>query len=112
MYITGGVESPLADMAEQGSTATTIASFVLALIFAIWSLYAFSGAGLIGSLPLLRAALIAIGAIYFLRSLFIFTEIDMVQSQGYPLRFVVFSSLSLVTGLLYLVGVWRQRAAL
>ena len=107
-YISGAVESPLAPMAEQGSTVTIIASVVLTLIFAIWSLYAVSGAGLIGPLPLLRTALIVIGAIYILRSLFIFTEINMVRTQGYPLQFVVFSSISLVAGLLYLIGVWQQ----
>ena len=107
-YISGGVASPLAEMAVQGSTATRIASIVLALVFAVWALYAFSGTGFVGQLPWLRAALIAIGVIYVLRSLVIFTEINMVRSQGYPLQFVLFSSISLVAGLLYQVGVWRQ----
>jgi hypothetical protein len=107
-YISGAVESPLAEMAERGSIGTRIASVALALIFAIWALYAFSGVGLIGPLPWLRTALIAIGAIYILRSLAIFPEINMVRSEGYPPQLVVFSSISLVTGLLYLIGVWKQ----
>jgi hypothetical protein len=74
----------------------------------VWSLYAFSGARLIGSLPWLRIALIAIGVIYILRGLFIFSEINMVLSLGYPLQYVVFSSISLVGGLLYLIGVRKQ----
>ena len=109
-YISGAVESPLAKLAEQGSAGTRIASVALALIFAIWALYAFSGAGLIGPLPWLRAALIAISVIYILRSLVVFTEINMVRSQGYPLQYVVFSSISLVIGLLYLIGVWKLGA--
>ncbi len=90
------------------ATVASIASAVLALIFAVWSAYAFSGAGLIGALPLLRPALIVIGAIYILRSLFIFTEVRMVLNEGYPFRFVIFSTISLVTGLLYLIGILRK----
>lgn len=109
-YVAPGQGSPLAEMAKQGSRLTTIASVAIALIFAIWAIYAFSGAGLIGPLPLLRAALIAIGVIYVLRALFLPTEMRMVLQQGYPFRFVVFSSISLLAGLLHLIGVFRGRA--
>ncbi len=111
-YITPGQESALSQMAEQGSSITTIASMVLALIFAIWAIFAFSGAGLIGRLPLLRAVLIAIGVVYLLRALFLPLEINMVLTQGYPFRFVIFSTISLLAGLLYLTGFWKQRASL
>ena len=109
-HISAGQESALAQMAEQGSTPTTIATVALALIFGIWALYAFSGTGLINPLPWLRAALIAIGVIYILRSLFIPTEINMVLNQGDPLRFLIFSTISLVAGLFYLIGVLKLRA--
>jgi hypothetical protein len=99
--------SGLAQMAVEGSRGTTIATAVLALTFAIWAIYAFSGAGWMGALPLLRAVLIAIGVIYILRSLFVISEIRMVLTQGYPFRFVVFSTISLVVGLLYLIGALR-----
>lgn len=108
-YIVPGQESALSQMAEGGSTLTLVASIFLALIFALWALYAFSGAGLIGSLPLLRKALVAIGVIYLLRSLFLPSEINMVLTQGYPFRFVVFSSVSLAAGLLYLIGVFKRK---
>jgi hypothetical protein len=111
-YIGPGQESALTQMAEQGSSLTSIATVVLAVIFAIWATYAFSSAGLIGPLPLLRVALITIGVIYILRALFLPVEINMVLTQGYPFRFVVFSTISLVAGLLYLIGVWKQRAPL
>jgi hypothetical protein len=93
---------------QMSATTASIASVVLALIFAAWAAYAFSGAGLIEALPLLRPALIAIGAIYVLRSLFIFTEVRMVLNEGYPFRFVIFSIISLVTGLLYLIGILKK----
>ena len=103
-YFGPGEGSTLAQSAAEGSKGTTIATVVLALVFALWAAYAFSGARLIGALPLLRAALIAIGVIYVLRSLFVVSEIRMVLTQGYPFRFVVFSAISLIAGLLYLIG--------
>ena len=108
----GPDQSALTEMAEKGSSVTTIASMALALIFALWAIYAFSATGLIRPLPLLRTALIAIGVIYILRALFLPSEINMVLTQGYPFRFVVFSTISLVAGLLYLIGILKQRASL
>ena len=108
-HISAGQKSVLAQMAEQGSKPTTVATVALALIFAIWAIYAFSGARLINPLPLLRAALIAIGVIYILRALFIPTELNMALNKGYPFRFVVFSTISLVAGLLYLIGIFKHR---
>lgn len=101
-------QSALTQMAEQGSSITTIVSLALALLFAIWAIYAFSGSGLIRPLPLLRFALIAISVIYILRALFLPSEINMVLNQGYPSRFIVFSTISLIAGLLYLLGILRQ----
>jgi hypothetical protein len=112
VYISAGRESVLAQMAVQGSKPTTIATIALALIFASWATYAFSGAGLIRPLPLVRGALILISAIYLLRALAIITEINMVINQGYPLRFVVFSIISLVAGLLYLFGIPKRGTGL
>ncbi len=103
-YFGPAQDSALAQWAVAGSSATTIATIALAAIFALWAAYAFAGVGLIGRLPLLRGMLIAIGVIYVLRSLFLPSEIKMVLAQGYPIQFPIFSALSLVTGLLYLVG--------
>jgi len=111
-YIAPGQASALTQMATQGSGPIIIATVALALIFAIWAIYGFSGAGLVGPLPLLRKALIMIGVIYLLRALFLVSEIQMVLTQGYPFRFVVFSTISLVAGLLYLIGILKQRASL
>lgn len=109
-YVTPGETSGLSQMAEQGSSTTTVLSVILAIIFAIWAIYAFSGAGLIRPLPLLRVALVAIGAIYILRALFLPSEINMVMTQGYPFRFVIFSTISLVAGILYLIGFWKLKS--
>jgi hypothetical protein len=103
-FIAPDQNSPLSQMAKQGSYVTTIASIALVIIFAIWAMVAFSGAGLIRRLPLLHTGLVIIAVIYLLRGLFLPAEISMVQNQSYPFRFVLFSALSLFTGFLYLVG--------
>ena len=94
----------LAQLHEQGSPFTVLVTSGLALLFAAWGAYALSGAGMIGQLPLLRAMLITIGVIYVLRSLMLPSELVQVLTSGYPFRFIVFSTGSLVMGLFYLVG--------
>lgn len=42
--------------------------------------------------------------------LFIPVEVNMVLNEGYPFRFAVFSTISLVTGLFYLIGIIKRRA--
>lgn len=94
----------LAQLHEQGSPFTVLATLGLALMFAAWAAYALSGAGVIGPLPVLRGVLIAIGVIYVLRSLMLPSELFKALLSGYPFRFAVFSTGSLAAGLLYLIG--------
>jgi hypothetical protein len=94
----------LAQLHEQGSPFTVLVTIGLALMFAAWGAYTLSGAGVIRQLPLMRTVLIAIGAIYILRSFMLPSELVKVLTSGYPFRFVVFSTGSLAIGLLYLVG--------
>jgi len=102
--------SALSQMAVQGSSITTIFSVAIALVFAVWTVYALSGAGILRQLPLLRPALITIGAIYFLRSLFLPTEIKMVLTEEAPVRIVLYSTISLVAGMFYLIGGFSRRS--
>jgi len=94
----------LVQLHEKGSPFTVLVTLGLALMFAIWGAYALSGAGVIRQLPLLRISLIAIGVIYILRGLMLPSELFKVLRSSYPFRFVVFSTGSLIIGLLYLVG--------
>jgi len=94
----------LVQLHEKGSPFTVLVTLGLALMFAVWGAYALSGAGVIRQLPLLRISLIAIGVIYILRGLMLPSELFKVLRSSYPFRFVVFSTGSLVIGLLYLVG--------
>jgi len=95
----------LAPLAEQGSPIPAAITAVLVLIFIAFGLYALSGAGRFRRLPLLRAALVFIGAIFTVRGLaVIFEIIYLARGVEYPLRYAVFSAVALIVGLFYLIG--------
>ena len=64
-----GAGEAMATLAEQGSMTPTLLTLGIACILAIWAAYAFSGAGLLPRLPLLRTGLVVISAVYLLRGL-------------------------------------------
>lgn len=101
-----GAGEELARLAEQGSPLPALVTVVLALIFAVWAAYAFAAAGLPRRLPLLRTGLIAIGAIYTLRGILVVPQVWFISSGRalVPPRDIVFSLVSLVAGVAYLVG--------
>lgn len=97
----------LAPLAERGSPAPALVTSALVVVFAVWALYAFSGAGLVRPLPLLRPALLGIGSIYTLRGLLFIPEVVyIVMGKHLAPRMAVFSAVSLAIGILYLVGSW------
>jgi hypothetical protein len=107
-----GAGERLATLAAAGSPVPALITAGIAAAFAVFGLYAFSGAGLVPRLPLLRPGLIAVGAVFTLRGLFLPLEIlAMIARPGaIPSRELVFSAVSLVIGLAYLGGVamaWR-----
>ena len=71
-------------LAEQGSILPTFSTSGISFALFLWALYAFSGAGLIRKLPLLKAALVIIACIYLARGLALFPVLvlrpDMVNS--------------------------------
>jgi hypothetical protein len=64
-----GAGERMARLADAGHWYPTTAAAVIAGVLLVWALYALSGAGVIGRLPLRRAALCAITGIYLLRGL-------------------------------------------
>jgi hypothetical protein len=86
----------------------------VALLFAIWALYALSGAGALRRLPLLRPGLLVIGGIYTLRGLKLIPEIvaSLQGRLGAPQHFLWFSAVSLAIGACYLVGTMRSWSGL
>ncbi|HEV2843296.1 MAG TPA: hypothetical protein VG477_00505 [Thermoanaerobaculia bacterium] len=98
----------LAPRAEQGSYMPALITGFLVLIFAVWALYAFSGAGLGPRLPLLRLGLGAIATIYTLRGLMLLPELYALASGKLEVpRMAVFSAVSLFIGLCYVAGFLR-----
>ncbi|GLS00103.1 hypothetical protein GCM10007859_01060 [Brevundimonas denitrificans] len=100
-----GAGDAMATMAEQGSITPTLLTLGIAAILAIWAAYAFSGAGLLPRLPLLRTGLVVISAIYLLRGLALIPA--LIINGGEVMPFVLWSSLIvLVYGVAHAVGTW------
>lgn len=92
-----------------GSAVPDLMTAVLVVVFGAFGAYALSGAGRVRRLPLLRVGLAAIGAVFTLRGLAVFMEVAQLGAGGAP-RMVVFSLVSLITGVAFLAGTlprWR-----
>ena len=111
-----GAGEDMATAAESGSAFPALLTLFLAGIFAIWGFYGLSGAGVIWRLPLLKIALILIGAIYTLRGVAVFQQLFQIATSSVEVapREIVFSLVSLVIGLAYLIGTisnWKSFGA-
>ena len=108
-----GAGEEIAQAAERGEWGPPIMTTGIAIILAIWAAYAFSGAGKIRRLFLLRTGLVVITAIYLLRGLAL-VPLHLWRPEMTD-AFTVWSSLIvLVYGLAYLIGTaknWRAMSA-
>lgn len=100
-----GAGERMARLAEAGSFRPTLITIGIATILLLWALYAFSGAGLLRRLPLLRTGLVVISAIYLLRGL---APVPMLIARPALVdSFVLWSSLVvLLFGICHAVGTW------
>ncbi|MGP1352884.1 MAG: hypothetical protein ACTS1Z_06130 [Parasphingopyxis sp.] len=106
-----GAGEQMARMAERGDAYPAIVTTLIALILAIWAAYAFSGAGVIRRLPLLRTGLVTISAIYLLRGLILVPILFLSDVPATP--FAIWSSLIVLAyGLAYAAGTWLSWRAL
>jgi putative oxidoreductase len=64
-----GAGETMASMAKQGLIRPTLITLAIALVFSVFGLFAFSGAGLIYKLPLLKIVLSGITTLYLVRGL-------------------------------------------
>lgn len=107
-YLFFGAGQKMAQLAAQGDPYPTIATLVIAFILAGWGLYAFSGAGVIFKLPLLKTCLVLITAIYFVRGfaglVAPFLTSDPVVHQNSITFWVLSSMICCVYGTFYLLG--------
>lgn len=100
-----GAGEELAGMAERGLWLPHIYAVGIATVLAIWAAYAFSGAGLLPRLPLLRTGLVVISAIYLLRGLTLIPA--LVINRGDVMPFILWSGLIVLAyGIAYAVGTW------
>ena len=95
----------LAEAASRGSLSPALATLVIATTLTAWSLYAFSGAGLVRRLPLLRTGLVTIASVYTLRGLlFILDTNRWFAGEHLPLRHTLFSAAALAIGVCHAIG--------
>ena len=106
-----GAGEGMARAAEQGSWVPAATTLGITAVLAIWSAYAFSGAGLIPRLPLIRTGLVTISAVYLARGLILFPAVALTPELIDA--FAVWSSLIvLVYGVAYAVGTWKSWGSL
>ena len=101
-----GAGEQMAKMAEDGQWYPTIVTLIIVSMLSVWSLYALSGTRVIFRLPFLRLGLVAISAIYLIRSIAFVTIMPMFP--GNSLTFwLVSSGITLTIGVLYAVGTFQ-----
>ncbi|MBQ4863043.1 hypothetical protein J8L98_15260 [Pseudoalteromonas sp. MMG013] len=106
-----GAGEQMALLSEQGSIQPTLITSGIVFVLSTWSLYAFSAAGVIFKLPLIRLALILITMVYLARGVagFFFITSPMGRSP----EFWIWSSIiCLFFGVVHLIGLKRQWASL
>jgi hypothetical protein len=97
--------------AQRGKIHPPLITLGIALVLVLWAAYAFSGAGVIRPLPLLRPALIVITFVYLARG--VAGPFFLVGTGRTALFIATSSTICAFVGLIHLVGViqvWRQLA--
>jgi len=106
-----GAGEQMALLSEQGSSQPTLITSGIVLVLSIWSMYAFSAAGITFRLPLTRLALILITIIYLTRGVVGFFLIN--SPMGRSPEFWVWSSvICLSFGVVHLIGLKQQWSSL
>lgn len=101
-----GAGERMASAAAAGRLYPAIVTIGIALVLASWAAFAFSGAGLIPALPLLKPALAAITAVYLLRGVAIIPLYLLARDKATP--FLVWSSIiCILYALVHLLGLFQ-----
>ncbi len=96
-----GIEHEMRELATQGAALPYIATLVTAAAFAMFGVYGLSGAGDLGRLPILRAGLVSIAAIFILRATLLGGVGAVSDGDGAQ---IVYAAISLLVGLCYAYG--------
>lgn len=105
-----GAGERMAQFAARGSSYPTVVTAGIALVLGVWTLYAFSGAGVIRPLPFLRFALVVIAAIYLTRGILgvpavLFVDHPYALELRGKMMFMIFSSgICIFLGICYAAG--------
>lgn len=98
-----GAGEQMALLSEQGSLKPTLITSGIFLVLSIWSIYAFSAAGIIFKLPLIRLVLVIITLIYLVRGVAGFFFIN--SPMGRSPEFWLWSSIICLSfGIVHLIG--------
>ena len=100
-----GAGERMARLAERGALRPTLITLAIASVLALWATYAFSGAGLIPRLPLLRLGLATIALVYLLRGSLIFWML-IARPSAVTAFWIWSSAIVLVYGAAYAFGAW------
>ena len=109
-----GAGEGMAQMAEKGMAYPAIAAASIAIVLFVWAAYAFSGAGVIKRLPLLKTGLVVISIIFIIRALFGIAVVNYIdhpyynELQARPTFMVVTSLICFIYGLFYIVGTFKN----
>ena len=106
-----GAGERYARAAADGRWYPAVVTLGIAAVLFTWSMYALAGAGVIAGLPFLKAALVAITAVYLVRGI---AFAPLVLAKGGTITpFVVWSSLICFGyGVVHLVGLVQRWTAL
>ena len=106
-----GAGERMAQMAASGHWYPPTSAAVIAAILATWGAYAWSGAGLVRRLPLLRTGLVVITTIYLVRGV-AFAPLQPYFPGNSTLFWLVSSGICLGIGVLHALGLRRAWARL
>jgi hypothetical protein len=112
-----GAGEEFARASEAGQMLPAIVTLIIVIIFAILGVYALAGAGVVRVLPYLRAVVLFTGVCYTLRGLVLFAELAaqlniFAWRDGVRPQDPVFSGVSLLLGVVHLVGWYFLRKGL
>ena len=105
-FIFARAPQQIIESAQQGTMLAPIGTIIIATLMFACTMFAFSGAGLIRKVPLLKPALITIALLCILRALLGITS--LVVSIGFDIWQFVASSVWLYVGICFAIGSLAQ----
>ncbi len=100
-----GAGEGMARLAELGSPRPALITLAIAAVLSAWAAYAFSGAGILPRLPLLRPALLGICAIYLIRAAALPVMLTHMPDRSATFLYVS-SAVVLVFGIVHGAALW------